>query len=48
MHQLFPITTHGPDAFIATEAYAYSNGTAKPNEARSDTFHFNAPVSRTT
>jgi hypothetical protein len=37
------VTTYGPDAFIATEDYALSNRTAKPNADGSVTFRFNAP-----
>ncbi|WP_234683312.1 DUF1254 domain-containing protein [Bradyrhizobium monzae] len=39
----FSVTVYGPDGFIATEDYAYSNRTAKPNADGSVTFHFNAP-----
>ena len=39
----FSVTTYGPDAFIATKDYAYSNRTAENNEDGSVTFYFNAP-----
>ncbi len=39
----FSVTTYGPDGFIATEDYALSNRTAKPNDDGGVTFHFNAP-----
>lgn len=39
----FSVTTYGPDAFIATDDYALSNRTAKPNADGSVTFYFNAP-----
>ncbi|HEY4124159.1 MAG TPA: DUF1254 domain-containing protein [Rhizomicrobium sp.] len=39
----FSVTTYGPDGFIATDDYAFSNRTAKPNADGSVTFYFNAP-----